>query len=50
MEETIESMDVMDASDTETITLVRNKSSGDIYLLVLLSILCVPNIKLSGAG
>ena len=43
MEETIEPMDAMDANDTETITLVRNKSSGDIYLLVLLSIWCVPN-------
>ena len=42
MEEAIESMDAMDASDTETITLVRNKSSGDIYLLVLLSIMFVP--------
>ena len=36
MEETIEPMDAMDANDTETITLVRNKSSGDIYPLVLL--------------
>ena len=42
VEEAIESMDAMDASDTETITLVRNKSSGDIYLLVLLSIMFVP--------
>ena len=42
VEEAIESMDAMDASDTETITLVRNKSSGDIYLLVLLSIMLVP--------
>ena len=43
MEETIEPMDAMDASDTETITLVRNKSSGDIYLLVFLSPFYVPN-------
>ena len=43
MEETIEPMDAMDANDTETITLVRNKSSGDIYLLVLLSPFYVPN-------
>ena len=43
VEEAIESMDAMDASDTETITLVRNKSSGDIYLLVLLSPFYVPN-------
>ena len=42
VEETMKSMDAMDASDTETITLVRNKSSGDIYLLVLLSIMFVP--------
>ena len=41
MEETVEPMDAMDTSDTETITLVRNKSSGDIYLLVsVVSILC----------
>ena len=37
MEEAIESMDAMDANDTETITLVRNKSPGDIYLLVWFS-------------
>ena len=43
MEESAEPMDAMDASDTETITLVRNKSSGDIYLLVLLSPSYVPN-------
>ena len=34
VEETLESMDTMDASNTETITLIRNKSSGDIYLMV----------------
>ena len=34
VEETLESMDAMDASNTETITLIRNKSSGDIYLMV----------------
>ena len=43
MEETLEPMDAMDGSDTETITLVRNKSSGDIYLLVFLSPFYVPN-------
>ena len=37
VEETLESMDTMDASNTETITLVRNKSSGDIYLMVRFS-------------
>ena len=41
VEESVEPMDAMDTSDTETITLVRNKSSGDIYLLVsVVSILC----------
>ena len=34
VEETLESMDTMDASNTETITLIRNNSSGDIYLMV----------------
>ena len=34
MEESGDAIDVMDTSDTETITLVRNKSSGEIYLLV----------------
>ena len=49
VEETIESMDAMDASNTETITLVRNKSSGDIYLLVWFSI-CLSLIRsISGA-
>ena len=37
VEETLESMDTMDASNTETITLIRNKSSGDIYLMVWFS-------------
>ena len=37
VEETLESMDTMDASNTETITLIRNKSSGDIYLMVRFS-------------
>ena len=37
VEETLESMDTMDASNTETITLIRNKSSGDIYSMVRLS-------------
>ena len=37
MEETLESMDAIDESDTETITLIRNKSSGDIYLMVRFS-------------
>ena len=41
MEESGETVDVMDTSDTETITLVRNKSSGEIYLLVsVVSMLC----------
>ena len=41
MEESVEAMDAMDTSDTETITLVRNKSSGEIYLLVsVVSMLC----------
>ena len=41
VEESVEPMDAMDTSDTETITLVRNKSSGDIYLLVsVVSMLC----------
>ena len=37
VEEIPESMDTMDASNTETITLIRNKSSGDIYLMVRFS-------------
>ena len=37
VEETLGSMDTMDASNTETITLIRNKSSGDIYLMVRFS-------------
>ena len=37
VEEIPESMDAMDASNTETITLIRNKSSGDIYSMVRLS-------------
>ena len=41
MEESGDAIDVMDTSDTETITLVRNKSSGEIYLLVSeVSMLC----------
>ena len=41
VEESGEAIDVMDTSDTETITLVRNKSSGEIYLLVsAVSMLC----------
>ena len=41
MEESGDAIDVMDTSDTETITLVRNKSSGEIYLLVsAVSMLC----------
>ena len=41
VEESAEPMDAMDTSDTETITLVRNKSSGEIYLLVsAVSMLC----------
>ena len=49
MEETLESMDTMDASDTETITLIRNKSSGDIYLMVRFSNLMSFTHFMSGA-
>ena len=38
MEKTLDSMDAIDESDTETITLVRNKSSGAIYLMVRFSV------------
>ena len=41
MEGSGEAIDAMDTSDTETITLARNKSSGEIYLLVsAVSMLC----------
>ena len=38
VEKTLGSMGAIDGSDTETITLVRNKSSGAIYLMVRFSV------------
>ena len=49
MEETLESMDTMDASESETITLIRNKVSGDIYLMVRFSNLMSLTHFMSGA-
>ena len=49
VEKTLGSMGAIDGSDTETITLVRNKSSGAIYLMVMFSVCFSLMYCISGA-